>query len=176
MKTIFDIDFNSEEIEFDYQSKLTRRLDIHSGDFDQSIINEIVLWKINRYAELNEPALDLLNQINKRSKKINIELTKKVLEALLNTKGIKLPIASTILRFKNPKLYQIIDQRAYRFIYKKELKIPNKTAGQIDLYLDYLSKLREVCTDYNIPFHHSDRILYSLDKKHNKNDKLKGYM
>lgn len=176
MKTIFDIDYNSEEIEFDYQSKLTRRLDIISGDFDQSIINEIVLWKINRYAELNESALDLLNQINKRSKKINIELTKKVLEALLNTKGIKIPIASTILRFKNPKLYQIIDQRAYRFIYKKELKIPNRTAGQINLYLDYLSKLKEVCAECNIPFHHSDRILYSLDKKHNKNDKLKGYI
>lgn len=176
MKTIFDIDYNSEEIEFNYQNKLTRRLDILSGDFDQSIINEIVLWKINRYAELNEPALDLLNQINKRSKKINIELTKKVLEALLNTKGIKLPMASTILRFKNPNLYQIIDQRAYRFIYKKELKIPNRTAGQIDLYLDYLSKLREVCVECNIPFHYSDRILYSLDKKYNKNDKLKGYM
>lgn len=176
MKTIFDIEYNSEEIEFDYQSKLTRRLDILSGDFDQSIINEIVLWKINRYAELNEPALILLNQLKKRAKKINLELTKKVLEALLNTKGIKLPMASTILRFKNPKLYQIIDQRAFRFIYGIEMKVPNKLDDQINLYLEYLSKLREVCTVYNIPFHHSDRILYSLDKKHNKNDKLKGYI
>lgn len=176
MKTIFDIKYNQKEIEFNYQNKLTRRLDFLSRDFDQSIINEIVLWKINRYAELNEPALDLLNQINKRLKKINIEMTRKVLEALLTTKGIKLPMASTILRFKNPNLYQIIDQRAYRFIYGIELKIPNKLDDQIDLYLEYLSKLRKVCDDFNIPFNQSDRILYSLDKKHNKNDKLKGYM
>jgi hypothetical protein len=34
-----------------YQPNLTRKLDaLGSASFDQEIINEIVLWKVNRYA------------------------------------------------------------------------------------------------------------------------------
>ncbi len=54
-------------------------------------------------------------------------------------------MASAILRFKNPNIYQIIDQRANRLLYSKELKIPHNILKQIDLYVDYLTKLRKVC-------------------------------
>lgn len=43
-------------------------------------------------------------------------MAEEILRKLLMTPGIRLPMASTILRFKNPNVYQIIDQRAYRFL------------------------------------------------------------
>ena len=91
-------------------------------------------------------------------------------------KGVRLAMASTILRFKNPLIYQIIDQRAYRFIYGKELNYPETNINQqILIYFDYLRKLKQVCIEHNIKFQNADRIFYSMDKKNNYNIKLKGY-
>ena len=85
-------------------------------------------------------------------------------------------MASTILRFKNPNIYQIIDQRVYRFIYGKELKYSETNLNlQIIIYIDYLEKLKEVCGKYQIKFEDADRILYKMDKDYNKDLKLKGY-
>lgn len=182
-KTIFENDIKLEQSdrEFRYQKKLTDKLDKLDEPFNQNIINEIVLWKVNRFAEIDSETLRLLNEIDTNSEFINKELTVKVLFGLLNTKGIKLPMASTILRFRNSKIYQIIDQRVFRIInsdsnlslnyYNSE----NNIKKQIDIYLLYLDKLREVCEKYNIPFEQSDRILYMLDKRVNKDIKLKNH-
>ena len=118
--------------------------------------------------------MELLNKIKKSDDKLNEDLTKQILERLLekHQKGIQLAMASTILRFKNPSIYQIIDQRVYRFIYGKPLKYPNTIDEQINLYLKYLNDLREKCKD-NIPFEESDRILYSADKKFNPDIPIK---
>jgi len=56
-KEIITIDheiFNVEENfgEFKYQEELTSKLDSYSNDFNQEIINEIVVWKVNRYSKL----------------------------------------------------------------------------------------------------------------------------
>lgn len=178
MKTIYNL--KSEEqisniLDFKYQKDLTKELDKLNSDFNQEIINEIVLWKINRYAKIENKAFDLLNKINKSDTKIDIELTKDILKELLNTSGIRLAMASTILRFKNPKIYQIIDQRVYRYIsmHQEELNEGTVIENKIDLYLIYLSRLREVCTQYKIKFEESDRILYMMDKEHNKGNNLK---
>jgi len=83
-------------------------------------------------------------------------------------------MASTILRFKNPKIYQIIDQRVFRFIYGYELTYKlSDIDGQINIYLDYLKKLQEICNTKKIKFTEADRILYMMDKKHNSGKKLK---
>ena len=174
-KTLSDIDIQLNEYKYDYQEELTSKLDKLSGDFNQSIINEIILWKLNRYANIDDDTMFLLNKINEMDRKLNKSLTREILEKLLSTRGIGLPIASTILRFKNSSLYQIIDQRAYRLINDDELKIPNPIENQIDLYLAYLSKLRAVCKNNNILFKDADRILYEIDKKVNKKIKLKNY-
>lgn len=174
-KKLSNIDIQWNEYKYDYQEELTSKLDKLSGDFNQSIINEIILWKLNRYANIDDDTLLNLNKISETDRKINQDLTRKILEKLLLTKGIRLPIASSILRFKNPSLYQIIDQRAYRLINDDELKLPNSVENQIELYLVYLSKLREVCKNNNIPFKDADRILYKIDKKVNKKIKLKNY-
>lgn len=85
-------------------------------------------------------------------------------------------MASTILRFKSPKIYQILDQRVYRFIYpKKTLKYSSNLNDQINLYIQYLTDLKTICIERKIDYSISDRILYSFDKFHNKNEKLENY-
>ncbi|WP_037351954.1 hypothetical protein [Sediminibacterium salmoneum] len=177
MKTINDIDITDEYLKnekYSFQLVLTKKLDSISSDFNQEIINEIVLWKVNRYTELEIDTLLLLNTIRKDDEILNTSLTKQILEQLLITKGIQLPMASTILRFKNPKLYQIIDQRVFRFIYGENMpKYFGSIESQIVLYLEYLEKLKNICEEKQINFELSDRIIYELDKEYNKDEKIK---
>lgn len=178
VKVLDDIDVSEKDIEnldYRYQPYLTSKLDMLNSDFNQEIINEIVLWKVNRYSSLKGETLDLLNQISKEDTTLDNDLTKRLLRDLLSTKGIRLAMASTILRFKNPNIYQIIDQRVYRIIYADGdlTKIPANKEKQIDIYLRYLSDLRNICNSKEIPFKDSDRILYSIDKRVNINNKIK---
>ena len=179
MKTIFEITPNENDLDiliFKYQVELTKKLDNINSDFNQEILNEIILWKVNRYAKFNEETINLLNKINRNDENPNQNLTGDILLNLLNQKGVRLAMASTILRFKNPKVYQIIDQRVYRFIYGKELEYSETNLNlQIVIYIDYLEKLKEVCEKYQIKFEDADRILYKMDKEYNKDLKLKGY-
>ncbi|GEO03961.1 hypothetical protein AAE02nite_16250 [Adhaeribacter aerolatus] len=181
-------DFTSDFIKkyslptFKYQEKLTNKLDKLKGDFDQNIVNEIVLWKVNRYAEIPEKTLAKINQIDKNSIQIDEALTFEIVGALLKSenKGFGLPMVSTILRFKNPYIYQIIDQRVYRFIYGKNLDLKSTSNHleidvQTNLYLKYLIDLRKHCDEFNIPFKAADRILYLIDKDKNKDIPLNKY-
>jgi len=181
-KTVFDSNFRitKEDLKFEYQKILTNKLDTNPIDFDQNILNEIVLWKVNRYAHFETNLILLINSIKHNETEINIAKTKKVLKELLNTNGVQLPMASTILRFKNPCVYQIIDQRVFRIIYNKELKLNTYLSEknlniQIELYLQYLTDLKKVCTNLSIPFEKSDRILFMADKRINKKNKLNNY-
>lgn len=182
-KTVFDYDFRilDSDLEFTYQKELTEKLDRHSSTFDQSTINEIVLWKVNRYASIDSDTLYLINSIDPNSRELDIEKTERLLKRLLSIKGIKLPMASTILKFKNKYIYQIIDQRVYRIIYKgKKLKLnQNMNEGnlslQINLYMTFLKDLKGVCKGLNIPFYLSDRILFMADKRINKDIILENY-
>jgi hypothetical protein len=167
----FEKDFN--KIEYKYQPYLTKKLDNLTEDFSQEIINEIVLWKVNRYALISNEGLNLLNQIKHTDVEINHNVTREVLKELLGSNGVRLAMASTILRFKNPNIYQIIDQRAYRIIYGKDLKYSlSNIDNQIEVYLNYLDLLKEKCNEYDIDFKLSDRILYALDKKEEFNKSL----
>lgn len=177
MKTIFDIEITNEDLQnvnYKYQLELTSKLDGLDDDFNQEIINEIVLWKVNRYSFLDDEKFSVLNKINKEDLILDVELTTEILTKFLNTKGIQLPMASTILRFKNPNIYQIIDQRVYRFVYGIEMpKYFSSIEKQIDFYIEYLQKLKQVCIEKGIDFNLSDRIIYELDKLHNKEIKIK---
>lgn len=175
MITIYDITLDKDDyLNYNFQPELTKKLDQLNSDFDQNIINEIVLWKVNRFSLFDDETFEILNSINKEQNTLNIDLTRNVLEILLSRKGVQLPMASTILRFKNPTIYQIIDQRVYRFIYGENLPVYfSSIAKQIDLYINYLEKLNSVCFEKNINFSLSDRIIYELDKQYNKNEKIK---
>ena len=181
MQTINEIVPSSEDIEnamYSYQTELTEKLDNLNSNFDQKIINEIVLWKVNRYANIENETLELINRIKKTDTEINPEFTGKILLKLLSKeqKGFRLAMASTVLRFKNPNVYQIIDQRVFRFLYGQELKYKeNDLNEQILIYINYLDKLRQVCKDYSIDFTTADRVFYSMDKIYNSEEKLNGY-
>jgi len=83
-------------------------------------------------------------------------------------------MASTVLRFAVPDQLQIIDQRVYRFITEEDcLKIPYNIDQKIKLYFNYIDQLKSICQQKNIPFFKADRVLYQLDKIHNKDIRLK---
>ena len=68
MQTINEIVPSNEDIEnavYSYQTELTAKLDNLDTNFDQKIINEIVLWKVNRYANIENETLELINRIKK---------------------------------------------------------------------------------------------------------------
>ncbi|KAA1244295.1 hypothetical protein [Aquimarina sp. RZ0] len=182
-KSIYNGDFriSSEDFEFEYQKKLTNKLDDLKEDFDQKILNEIVLWKVNRYALFSNDLISKINAINPNETKPNKEKVSDILTGLLKTKGVGLPMASTILRFRNPNLFQIIDQRVFRIIYPKEtLKLSTYNSDknikfQVDLYLKYLKDLQDVCKRLDIPFEKSDRILFMADRRINNKHKLNNY-
>jgi hypothetical protein len=89
-------------------------------------------------------------------------------------------MASSILRFRNPAVFQIIDQRLHRVVYDKGDRIAynrefkeyqrilnGKSDGKInqqcELYFRYLDDLIQLCNELNIQFLKSDRILFQYD-------------
>ena len=165
---------------FDYQKELTKKLDKTKSQFNQELLNEIVLWKVNRYTLFNKALINEINTISSWGI-LNKEKTRKILTSLLKTKGVQLAMASTILRFRNPNIFQIIDQRAYRVIEGGPLKLSqiNETSRdktidkQIKIYLDYLVNIKKACKKLDIDFDDADRVLYIIDKNINKSVKIK---
>lgn len=162
---------------YTYQPELTQDLDQYEGDFTRDHFNLMVLWKVNRYVPFTKEAIDSINEIDPRSNERHNEQTSKALNALLRLKGVRLPMASTFLRFRNPNVYQIIDQRVYRFIFGEKLKLPSgKSDSAVDqmitIYNGYLEELDDVCNKKQIPFHLSDRWLYQADLRVNKDIKI----
>lgn len=180
IKTVSDKGFELKEEynKYDYQVSLTKQLDEYSEDFDEFQINRIALWKLNRYFHIDKETLDKINQIKPTDSELNKDLTLEILDGLLRTDGIRLAMASTILRFKNPNIYQIIDQRMCRILGIEDftkLTSSKKIEEQKELYLKYLETLREVCVKRNIEFTNADRVFYNADKDINSNIKLIGY-
>jgi len=176
MKKLQDLSELTEAVitankEYRYQPHLTQKLDSHSGDFSETTLLEIALWKTNRYPTITQ---NLLDDINNLRKSYSEQKARNLLLKLLELKGFDLPMASTVLRFAVPDQLQIIDQRVYRFITDKDcLKIPYNVDQKVKLYFDYIERLKNICISYNLPFSKADRILYQLDKIHNKDVRLK---
>jgi hypothetical protein len=50
--------------DYNYQPDLTRKLDgVTNQSFDQTLVNEIVLWKVNRFAPISQNTLVALNGV-----------------------------------------------------------------------------------------------------------------
>lgn len=169
------------ERDYTYQDKLTPKLDYQSKNIelsiDQNFLNEVLLWKVNRYAEFPSDVIEALNELkHTNDPKLEEKLLKEVLKQLLAIKGVQLPMASTILRFTNPERFAIYDQRVGRIINElntigsisdliSEEKKIIKIEDTIKFYEKYLIKLRHISSKLGIPFPYSDRILYLADKK-----------
>lgn len=157
--------------QYSYQPSATNKLDqLDIDDFDLSALHEIVLWKLNRFPSITEETINLLKSSLKDLKPKEHRQAENAIRALLNCHGIALPMASTILRFLKPDVFQIIDDRVFRVIAKDSKKYPTKgqviTEGylknSIAIYFQYLDRLHEISCD-ELPFRDSDRILYQLD-------------
>jgi len=73
-------------------------------------------------------------------------------------------MASTILRFRAPNIYQIYDQRVFRYLYGFNLTSSTIIEKQISTYIKYLKDLNKECKINDIQFSLADRILYQADK------------
>ena len=138
---------------------------------NEDIINEIILWKLNRKPAIEKDVIDAiyaLKDLNTPIEVVENDLVKQVLEKLLRSKGIQLPVASTILHFYYPEIFPIIDQRAYRELYGCDYPgTTRKIEKLVDLYQNYISDCYQYqqsnCPD--IPFSKIDKLLYQLDKE-----------
>lgn len=177
LRTKFNGDPNRILENFKYNDGNAIRGRIKAADRESTgelydIINEIVLWKINRIVCLPEDALTGLYDIKKiRSpEEARVEKREEVenlLRKLINAKGVRLAMASAFLHFFNPNVFPIFDQRAYRVIFKEDYKASLKVEKNVQLYLEYLKKCIEYHRDklerHGIPFSQVDRYLYQLD-------------
>lgn len=109
-----------------YQLELTKKLDgLDLTQLNEQMLLEIVLWKLNRYPQLDSSLLDELKALGPLKAK-HYKEAKNVLGKLLLSPGVRLPMASTILRFVNPDVFQIIDDRAFRMLSPGRKNYPDK--------------------------------------------------
>lgn len=80
---------------------------------------------------------------------------------------MRLAVASTLLRFRNPIVFQIIDRHAYRAVYGENFPNVNQIDQQVRLYFNYLDELIQFCNQHNLNFQTIDRLLYVFDKEEN---------
>ena len=150
-----------------YESKSKTNDDI------ESLINKIVLWKLNRQVIIN---VDLLDEImHFEEKDINSfpsqrndpwwQKVESIINSLVKCDGVRIAMASTILHFFHPSTFQIIDQRSYRVIFRQEMPYSSKDWGKI--YVDYMLKCIEYYNNIkhkvNFNFMYFDRYTYQLD-------------
>lgn len=132
---------------------------------DNDIINQIVLWKINRQVELDSETIEYINSIANATKGPAEALANKdlswLIERLIGSKGVGLPVASAIMKQYCPQAFPIIDQRAYYALYGERLPL---NAG-VDVYLDYLGRCASIAKEHKIPFENVDEVLYQIDKE-----------
>lgn len=177
IRTIHDVAGQTEPADhaFDYQQELTAKLDGLDADVDQGVLNEIVLWKVNRYPVVDADTLALLNGLPRTGSALDEARTTAVVERLNECRGFRLPMISTVLRFVNPHTYQILDQRVYRLLTGETYKEPTRTSEKASLYLTYLRDLRVVCERYGVGFDQADRVFYNMDRRLNKGISLNNY-
>jgi hypothetical protein len=136
----------------------------HATPEDVDIINNIVLWKLNRQITVDSETVELLNTVARTVKSPQEALSNpnvpELINDLLKSPGIRLPIASTILKFYQPKAFPIIYRRAFHQLFNTKLE---ENAG-VESYFQYIRKCIEVRQQYKIPFEKVDEVLYQKDK------------
>ncbi len=167
--TDFDGQLNQFLVQYSYQPNLTNYLDhLNEARFSQSLLNEVVLWKVNRFVRIEAELLNLIDGLAALNAGEHRQ-AEGVLLALLETRGIDLSMASTILRFRNPSVFQIIDRHAYRSVYDDHYPLYpcSPPARKVFCYFDYIDELIRLCQQRHLAFITIDRLLYEFDKKIN---------
>jgi hypothetical protein len=155
--------------DYRYQRELTAHLDgLGFRPFEQYDVNEIVLWKVNRYVKLGARALEALNTVMHIPSQSHRN-AEAALAPLLREPGVDLPMASTFLRFRNRKAFQNIDRHAYRAVYGEDYPLysSSRDSTKIDLCFRYLDDLFALAEVKGVDFEILDRVLYVFDKQVN---------
>lgn len=154
---------------FNYEPELTGYLDnIGYVPFDKTDIYKITLWKVARVPHISDGILNELNSLAYVKSIDDIKEKKHivaVLQNLLKCKGVRLPMASTYLRFRNPTIFQIIDRHVWYQVYHEEYVESSNIDVQVSKYLDYLRDLRNLSKKEGVKFFDADRYFYMKDKK-----------
>lgn len=149
---------------FNVYPELTEKLDSADWNFSQELINEIVLWKVFRYVKVPDELLVSLNGL-RNLQPGNHRSGETELKNLLACGGVRLPMASTILRFANPNVFQIYDRHICRAMSAACDKVaPKKAEEAVEKYWFFLDELVVLCGRLGIPFQNADRILFEFDK------------
>ena len=114
----YDLDTDVLDYSFSYNddeaTALHKQIN-NNAEIDLDDLRRIALWKIGRVLDVSENTIKRLRLLS-RSKTLRIddELVREIMDELLNSQGIGVPMASAILKFIRPDIFPIIDVRAYR--------------------------------------------------------------
>lgn len=181
----FAYTIDSINLTYNYEIELTQELDALAENHNFTLLDiyKMTLWKLNRFPYVDDKIMLKYNHLASYKEELTPEAEKEareILTILLKTKGVRLPMASTYLRFRNPNLFQIIDQRVWRVVqeYRREMNLVYKNSDnvqeEIDKYFNYLKDLRNLAKEKNIVFKNADRAFYEWDIQ--KGNKLKYYV
>jgi thermostable 8-oxoguanine DNA glycosylase len=152
---------------FSVYPELTEKLDAADLEFSENVVHEIVLWKLGRYVKIPPSTLADLGNLKSLKHGEHREAAN-VLEQLLSCNGVRLPMASTFLRFANPSVFQIYDRHICRALTGNFSAVaPKDPSKSLRLYWSFLDELANLCINMKIPFKDSDRILFEFDKQIN---------
>lgn len=156
----------------EHQEKLKNELDsIGQRDLTYDDLYKMTLWKVQRFPDIKDSALLALNKltyIQDLNDKNDNKLAREALELLLECKGVRLPMASTYLRYRNPRVFQIIDRHVWYQVMNDDTYLYEKRKNnkeKIDDYFNYLIKLKSLCEREGVDFTKADSIYYWRDKK-----------
>ena len=161
-----------DKYHYDYEPHITDDLDkkgLSQMPFVEMDIFKITLWKVARVPHVSNEIIEQLNKLatlQNLNESADKELTRKVLQELLQCKGVRLPMASTYLRFRNPNVFQILDRHVWHQVYpqEEEYKEIKDVDERINIYFTYLEDLRKLAEKENVEYYESDRIFYIKDK------------
>jgi thermostable 8-oxoguanine DNA glycosylase len=129
-------------------------------------LRQVSLWKSDRTLNVSDETLAKLAELSaKTNVTIDDPIVKEVLEMLMDSQGIGLPMASSIIKFINPNVFPIIDIRAYRALTGKKANQSTYTVGN---YIAYTKRLTAIAAEWGRPLRDIDEQLYCFDKEYNK--------
>ena len=171
-KTFRKLDVNNDKLNytFTYNDEETKALHEKLNGASSITIDDlrrISLWKLDRIMSVPDKTLQKLVDLSK-NKNVSIDdgSVKEVLECLVRSQGIGFPMASAILKFINPKVFPIIDVRAYRALTGKK---PYYSTYSYKKCIEYSKKLADIAASTKRPLCEIDEQLYCFDKEKNGN-------
>ena len=135
------------------------------GSLSRNTIIKILKWKSPRplrfYNKNEEVYIKNITQLSFKEK--NDKLKIHILTAL---KGVNYPSASSILMFKNPDFYPVLDIRVWKQLYKNNLVSvnPRGIGFTLDQWDSYVKIIRSLSRKYNTTAREIEKKLFDYDK------------